>query len=108
MRKSWSKILGKKTWDTVSEEVLRRNSAAFAWLEEVAGMATPPARFDDALFSALCPPLSLISRCDDDAPLRDLNVFRVLPSNPLPTQVVVLVLQVCMRSLFPVSSDLES
>ena len=84
VKKSWSKILGKKTWHTVSEEVLRRNSAAFAWLEEVAGMATPPARFDNALFSALCPPLSLISRCDDTAPLRALSDFWVLPTPSLP------------------------
>jgi hypothetical protein len=58
--KSWSKVCGKKTWGTVSEETLRRNSAAFAWLERIAQMPDLPLRVDVALFSRLCVPFSLL------------------------------------------------
>jgi hypothetical protein len=51
--KSWSKMLGVKTWPTVSEETLRPRVAAWSWLEALAGGLTSP--IEAALFSKLAP-----------------------------------------------------
>ena len=66
LSKSWSKILGKKTWETVSEETLRRNSAAFRWLQKLAnadsGSDDVPEAVDVARYSKLCPPFVLLRK----------------------------------------------
>ena len=82
LQKSWSKILGKKTWPTVSEEVLRRNSAAFARLQHYADVPNSrlPPKLDAARFAGLCPCFSLTRRCTGSEDDIEKSVVRVLPT----------------------------
>nr|MBC8517439.1 hypothetical protein [Euryarchaeota archaeon] len=109
LKKSWSKFLGKKDWPTVSEEVLRRNSAAFAWMQHYADVPNSelPPKLDAARFAALCPCFALIRRCigsDEDI---EKSVVRVLPTYIHTYKQIIFLLSflshskgmVCMRFL---------
>jgi hypothetical protein len=64
--RSWSKILGKKTWPTLNEESTNRTAAAWAWLHEYIARRRAGNRVDvnAARFTRLVPAVQVVQRGD--------------------------------------------
>ena len=65
LHKSWSTVMGPKTWPTVSEETLRQRAAAWQWLVHMAGLdAGSRGDLDAALMSRVMVHGMLVSKGD--------------------------------------------
>jgi len=81
MPKQWTKVMGPKTWATVSESVSHKGIAAWQWLQVgfprvrllAATQGQEPPGLDAAMFSLLALPQLILQRTDSAIPIASLG-----------------------------------